>query len=209
MGTEPGPPPCSNYSLCTLHRIEEVFNQGTIIPRRAIEPFYQIISGPSFPFFGRNVNGRSSNNEENTFSRRGFVRSNIQECARERNRYRCKGWNSRVEREEYLTKEAIFSTGKAYQLRILSDTLLPEFLINNYYRLLIIIIKQLEPLLRLPNGSQNFQEFQEFSISNKHSNDSKSLSDWIFRKFATENPWIPIGIRAHSLPSCDQDSNLL
>lgn len=48
MGTSVHTPAVRNFSPRTLQRTEDVFNQGTIIPRRAIEPFYRIIAARRF-----------------------------------------------------------------------------------------------------------------------------------------------------------------
>lgn len=55
----------ASLSLLVQRSRGTVFNQGTIIPRRAIEPFYRIIAASSrFHPTERNVTGRSSSNDE-------------------------------------------------------------------------------------------------------------------------------------------------
>lgn len=76
--------PGRNFSPRTLQRTEDVFNQGTIIPRRAIEPFYRIIAARRFHPSNETSAADHRTTTRNTFSRRGYIWSNIRVSVRSR-----------------------------------------------------------------------------------------------------------------------------
>lgn len=94
MGTSvhPWPKLLSAYAPANRGRFQSRDNH----PSTSNRTFLSNHRGPSFPSFERNVSGRSSNNDEDTFSRRGYIWSNIRasvrsrETERERKRWRAR-----------------------------------------------------------------------------------------------------------------------